>query len=479
MNSTSLLTAFVHDKASALPAQARPTAVRMLLDSLAVTIAGFPEPGPQALARALAPSNDDVAVHVPWTASRYRPDDACLLVGMAAHILDYDDVSMIAICHPSVPVLTVLYVLAQQVPVTGARFLDAYAVGTEVLVRSGEAMGFRHYDLGFHATATLGTLGAAAACARMLGLTGPQTAHALSIAASSSAGIRSNFGTMVKSLHVGLAACAGLRAARFAQVGVEGAHDAMGDRGWLRAFSGGEVSQWPASVELGKPYVIAEPGFEQKRYPCCYMMHKIAQGTLELRRAHGLSLDGLQSAHVRMPAGGTAPLNHPYPTDGLAAKFSGPYAVIGSLADGHLSLASFEDDAVRRPAIQSSLRKVRIEEDAAAAAQGSDMGGGPVTVELAYGDGRRFSRTVTAAPGSMDDPLTEADLLAKWHDCMRRGLPAMPQPRAQSLFESGLAFDAQADAGQWLASLSAGYVRAPQTTPQATPSAASGKVLHP
>jgi len=478
MNTTTLLAAFVQSGASSLPSHARTTAVRMLLDSLAVTVAGFPEPGPQALTRALAPSNDDVAVHLPWTATRYRPDDACLLFGMASHILDYDDVSMIAICHPSVPVLTALYVLAQQVPVTGARFLDAYAVGTEVLVRSGEAMGYRHYELGFHATATLGALGAAAACARVLGLSEAQTAHALAIAASSSSGIRRNFGTMVKSLHVGLAASAGLRAARFAQAGVEGADDAIGGHGWLHAFSGGEVSQWPVSVLLGKPYVISDPGFEQKRYPCCYMMHKIAQATLELRRAHGLALDCLQSAHVLVPAGGTEPLIHPYPASGLAAKFSGPYAVVGALADGCLTLHSFEDDAVLRPAIQASLRKVEVTAQTGAPAQGSDMGGGPVTVELVYADGRRFTRTITDAPGSMDDPLTPQDLLTKWQDCLKRGLPTLGRERAQSLFESGLAFDAQVDAGRWLAALNE-YGRPHRTAGKAIPNPTSGTALRP
>jgi 2-methylcitrate dehydratase PrpD len=477
MNTTTLLAAFVQSETSVLPLPERATAVRMLLDSLAVTVAGFPEPGPQAVARALVPSNDDVAVHLPWTTSRYRPDDACLLFGTAAHVLDYDDVSMISICHPSVAVLTALYVLAQQVPITGARFLDAYVVGTEVLIRSGEAMGFRHYDLGFHATGTLGALGAAAACARALGLLEAQTGHALAIAASSSAGLRTNFGTMVKSLHVGLAASAGLRAARFAQAGVAGADDAFGGCGWLYAFSGGEVAQWPAAVTLGKPFVISDPGFEQKRYPCCYMMHKIAQATLELRRAHGLALDGLQSAHVLMPAGGTEPLIHPYPASGLAAKFSGPYAVVGALADGCLTLRSFEDDAVVRPAIQASLRKVDVKEQTDAPAQGSDMGGGPVTVELVYEDGRQFSRTVIAAPGSKDDPLTLDNLLAKWQDCLKRGMPNLPRERARSLFASGLEFDAHADAGRWLAGLNEASM--PSSTKQALSATANGTMPQP
>ncbi len=457
MTITQRLADFAIATRSALPLRVRPRATRVVLDTLAVTLAGYPEPGPQALERTLHPSDDKHAVRIPWSEKRYRPEDACLLVGMAAHILDYDDVSMIAMCHPSVPILTALYVLAQQVPATGAQLLDAFAVGTEISIRSGQAMGFRHYDLGFHATATLGTLGAAAASSRLLGLSATRTCHALAIAASMSAGVRKNFGTMVKSLHVGFAASNGLRAARLAQAGLEGAEDAIGGRGWLYAFSGGHTEHWPHGIELGEPFAIDKPGFEQKRYPCCYMMHKIIQATLELRRVHGLSLDGLERAQVAMPRGGNAPLIYPLPSNGLAAKFSGPYAVVAGLADGRVDLASFEDDAVRRPEVQAALRTVRLTEAESVASHGSDVGAAPVSVTLTFSDGRRLSQTVVASPGSSEDPLADDELLEKWRDCMGRGLPGLPAGRVDRLFESGLKFDEQPDAGAWLASLGSNH----------------------
>ena len=450
MTITQRLADFAIAEGSVLPVLARPRATRVLLDTLAVALAGYSEPGPQALERALHPCDDKHAVSIPWSEKRYRPEDACLLLGMAAHVLDYDDVSMIAVCHPSVPILTALYVLAQQVPATGARFLDAFAVGTEISIRSGQAMGFRHYDLGFHATATLGTLGAAAASSRLLGLSATETCHALAIAASMSSGVRKNFGTMVKSLHVGFAASNGLRAARLAQAGVEGAEDAIGGRGWLYAFSGRHTEHWPDGIELGAPFAVDKPGFEQKRYPCCYMTHKIIQATLGLRREHGLSLDGLERAEVVMPRGGNAPLIHPLPSNGLAAKFSGPYAVVAGLADGRVNLASFEDDAVRRPEVQAALRKVTLTEAESAASHGSDVGAAPVSVTLTFSDGRRLSQTVAASPGSAEGPLTDDDLLEKWRDCVGRGLPRLPAGRVDQLFKSGLKFDEQPDAGAWL-----------------------------
>ncbi len=444
------IAAFAVNPASSLPRESRRVASRIVLDSLAVTLAGWHEPGPQALQRALLPSGDAAAVRVPWSGARYSPDDACLLFGMSSHVLDYDDVSMLSVCHPSVPVFSALYVLAQQVRVSGADFLDALAVGTEVLIRSGQAMGFRHYDLGFHATATLGTLGVAAACARVLGLSVDEATHALAIAASSSAGVRTNFGTMVKSLHVGQAASSGLRAARFARAGVQGAADALEGRGWLHAFSGGEVSQWPVGLALGQPFAMVDPGFEQKRYPCCYMMHKIIQATLDLRREHGLSLEGFDRAQVLMPSGGCAPLIHPIPSDGLSAKFSGPYAVVGALQDGRVNLASFDDSAVSRAAVRRAIGQVELTESASAAQHGSDVGGAPVSVTLCYADGRRYQKTITASPGSAQDPLTDHDLADKWRDCVTRGLPGMDARRVDELFDAGLAFASVADAGSWL-----------------------------
>ncbi len=437
----------------ALPGRVRRPSARVFVDTLAVAVAGSAEQPIRLLERALAPSADEVAVRVPWRKERYRPEDACLLFGTAAHVLDFDDVSMLAICHPTAPVLAALYVLAQEASASGAEFLDALAIGTEVGIRSGQAMGFRHYGLGFHATSTIGTLGAAAACARLLRLTPPQASHALAIAASMSSGLRVNFGTMVKSLHVGVAAASGLRAARLAQAGVEGAEDALEGTGWLHAFSGGETSRWPESVRLGQPFAVDDPGFEQKRYPCCYLTHKIIEATLALRREHRLSLEGFERAEVLMPPGGCAPLNHPIPGNGLEAKFSGPYTVVAGLADGAIGLASFEDAAAQRARLLEACHAVEFTEASGASAHGSDVGTAPVTVTLQYAGGRRFSHTTTLSPGSAQDPLTDEDLRRKWRDCLKRGLPALDGERSERLYQTGLALDEQRSAGRWLAEL--------------------------
>lgn len=386
-----------------------------------------------------------------WTGRPLRSDDAALLIGMASHALDYDDVSMLTVCHPSAPVLSALLCAARGRVVSGTAFLDAFAIGTEVTIRLGEAMGFRHYAIGFHATPTLGTVGAAAACARLMGLDETQTTNALAIAASMAGGLRKNFGSMVKSLHVGLAASNGLRAAQMAAAGIEGAEEIFDGEGFISAFSGAETDRWPSGLALGDPdFALLQPGFEQKRYPCCYMLHKIIEGTLALRQAGALTLADVVRAHVEMPVGGTKPLIHPVPRTGLNALFSAPYAVIAALADGRIDLASFTDAAVLRPEVQARLGDVNVVERGTAYTHGRDIGAAPVTVTLELRSGERVTRTVVASPGSPEDPLTEEQLLTKWLDCLKRGRPDILGEVARALFRRGRELSGLSDIADWI-----------------------------
>jgi 2-methylcitrate dehydratase PrpD len=430
--------------------RARAEAGLAMVDTLAATLAGTAETPARNLARALrAPAGGD---SLPWITTGGAIEDAALLCGMASHMLDYDDVSMIATCHLSAPVLSALLATtsAKMAPGrSGSHFVEAYCVGAEVMIRLGEAMGFAHYELGFHATGTLGCVGAAAACARFSGLDETLTRHALAIAASLSCGLQKNFGTPVKALHVGFAAANGVRAVRLALGGVEGAVEAFDRNGFLRAFSGGEVDQWPARVKLGAPYAIESPGLERKRYPCCYMTHKIIEATLALARVHAIGLQDVAQATVALPPCGAKPLIHPRPATGIEAKFSAPYALLASLLDNRIDLASFADAAVRRPAIQARLGGVAVTENTSLGGA-AHMGDAPVTVTLRLRDGCSLATTVTAPPGSAADPLTSAQLRAKWFDCLHARSPELSAADAAGLFEHAMSLEAADDCGRWL-----------------------------
>ena len=438
MPNNTLLLAHFTAEAPVDPA-ARAAAADAIIDTLAVMIAGGHEPGVRALASTLAEvAPGPGAVASLWSRAAYRAEDAALLFGMASHVLDYDDVSMLAICHPSAPVVSALLCASDWDDLSGDRLRDAVAIGTEVMIRLGEMIGFRHYELGFHATATLGVFGATAAVARLRGFSVAQTANAFAIAASLSSGLRINFGTMIKSLHVGIAAANALRAIAWCEGGIVATTaDVFGIDGFLGAFSGGHSASMNLSAFLGRPFVIASPGFERKRFPCCYMLHKLIAGSLALARDHDLAIDQIRDVTVQMPVGGTRPLNHPVPATGMQAMFSGPYAVLAAIHDRRIGFTSFTDAAVARPAIRARLADVAVIEVGNQALTAREVEAAPVTVNLTLRDGRELEHRVAVTPGSAADPMSHAELAEKWRDCLTRAAPALAAADAALLLLNG------------------------------------------
>lgn len=395
--------------AKPLPPEVLQAARQVWFDTCAVTAAGAGENTTRASVA--------VAEGRPLTSA-----DAGLVLGTASHALDYDDVCMLATCHPSAPVVSALMALLPRARpgLALADLLAAHVLGTETLLRLGAWLGFRHYGLGFHATGTLGSVGAAAAAAHVLGLTRAQAHAALSIAASSASGLRANFGTDTKPLHVGFAAVAGIRAALLAQAGAQASDDVWGASGFFHAFNGGAPAT-PLGWEPGMPFALQQPGFELKRFPSCYLTHRLVAGVLALRARRPAAAGEDVRIAIEMPRNGTAPLKHPRATTGLEAKFSGPYCGAAAWIDGQVGLASFTDAAVRRPALQALMPKVTLVERTL---DGETLDSAPVVVEVS-GAGWTEMIVVDWAPGSLADPFTRDELLAKWRDCASHaGLPA-------------------------------------------------------
>jgi len=430
-------------------------ATRAILDTLAVTIAGGIEKPVLILDQGLTPSTTDFKCISPWSQKPLSLEDGALLYGMASHVLDYDDVSLLGVCHPSAPILSTLIaatpLASREHDVSGELFCLAFCIGTEIMGRVGQALGFRPYALGFHTTAVLGTLGAAAAAAKLLRLDFARTAHTLAIAASMAAGLRKNFGSMVKPLHVGLAASNGLRAARLAAAGIEGSPEPFENDAFLQAYSGGNTNTWPAEIRFGDPFAVDMPGFSQKLFPCCYMLHKMITATISLREQFGCSLEHVKQALVEVPKGGSAPLIHPRPRTGLNAKFSAPYVIAASLLDGRIDLSSFKDDAVNRSEIQKRLPDIIMVENEVEPIHGTDIDA-PVTVTLTLHDGRTLTKTIEHAPGAAANPLTLDQLRSKWIDCLRYGKPESTVAHAATLFDKGIKLQKMTNITPWLIS---------------------------
>jgi 2-methylcitrate dehydratase PrpD len=397
-----------------------------VIDTIGVILAGVDEPVTRIAAGLVAEDGGAPVASQLGASLRTTAESAALLNGIAGHALDYDDVSASLTGHPSVVVVPAALAAAELAGAGGAAFLQAYVVGVEVMAKLGLAIGPAHYRAGWHATSTLGTLGAAAAASSVLGLDAERTAHALAVAVSESSGSRRNFGTMTKPYHAGHAARCGVAAARLAARGMTGDPTAIeAPLGLFALLSFGEGRPEAIAPALGRPYDLAGAGLSVKKYPCCFATHRAADAVLDLRAEHGLTdPDRVEAVRVTVPVGGVAPLIHDRPETGLEGKFSMQYVLAAALLDGRVGLDAFEDAAVRRPEARALLPRVTVHEDPGIAGGANPIEEGHVDVELRLRGGATLNRRVLHPRGSPADPLRPEELAAKFRDCAAAALGA-------------------------------------------------------
>ena len=268
---------------AAPPAAARDAAARAVLDTIGVVLAGASEPAARAVQRVVMDSQGPCTIL--GLAASAGAGDAALANGTAAHALDYDDMCFVSLAHPSAPLVAAALAAAETAGASGRSLLDAYVVGFEIEARLGRAMNPRHYQRGWHCTSTIGTIGAAAAAARLLGLDAKAAGHALAIAASEASGLKENFGTMVKPLHAGLAARNGVLAAQLAAAGMTASAAAIdGPQGFLAAMDSAQPALDEIAADLGSRWEILDTGITVKLYPSCAGTHPALDALLDLKR---------------------------------------------------------------------------------------------------------------------------------------------------------------------------------------------------
>ena len=274
----------------------------------------------------------------PGYAQFVGPEEAALANGVAAHALDFDDMCFVSLAHPSCALVPAALATAELVQASGSAIVDAYAVGFELECRLGNVMNPRHYhERGWHCTSSIGTLGAAAAAARILGLDIDQTRHALGIAASSACGLKENIGTMVKPLHAGLAARNGVMAARLAREGFAASARALdGPQGYLAVMDSQGAGLDDAVADLGARWEILETGITVKLYPCCAATHPPLDALIELRRRESITPDEVDTIDVEVDSMTPRLLIYDRPATGLEAKFSMPFCAAAAIVHGRL-----------------------------------------------------------------------------------------------------------------------------------------------
>jgi 2-methylcitrate dehydratase PrpD len=373
-----------------LPPAALTVAKQCLLDWIGVALAGRNEPLVSILLAELAPEDANGGVSVLGHLRRARIDDAVLINGAMGHALDFDDVIM-PMGHPTAPVAPVVFALAEQRGVTGADALIAFIAGVEAECRVSRLMGPSHYAKGWHSTATTGTFGAAVAAARLLGVRGEALTHALGLAGTQAAGLKSVFGTMSKPLHPGKSAQNGLLAARLASRGFTSDTDILASEQGFAATQSTTVSAEAGLAGRDAPWVV-EALF--KYHAACYLTHDAIEAANLLRVEERIAPEAIEAVSVKVPAGHLGVCNIQAPATGLECKFSLRMTTALALAgEDTFEESLFSDAIARRPDLVALRDRITI--DPTMVGRGS-----VVTARLK--DGRTASRT-----GDVSQPLRD------------------------------------------------------------------------
>lgn len=409
----------------AIPENGVRTATEAILDCIGVALAGAIEPAGEITARMARASAGKGESSVWGHGFATSAHDAALVNGTAAHALDFDDVTWGLIGHPSVSLTASLFSLGEALGKSGRDVLLAYATGFEVMAKIGRTTQPAHsLENGWHATVSIGTFGATAACCKLLGLNAVETGNALGIAYSMTSGTTANFGTMTKPLHAGLAARNGVEAARLAQLGLTAvAHPFDGPRSFHVVFSRGLPARMEALDELGKLYELDVRGVVIKPYPCCVSAHTSIDAALRLRNEEGVRPQDIRHIEIGVTRYTYDKLSYHLPDTGLEGKFSANYTVARAIIDGRLPLGAFSDEAVQEPEVRRLVERVEIKVDEAID-RAWKIGSRPVQLRATLTDGRTIEKDVAISKGNPEVPLTTEELHAKFRDCASLVLPA-------------------------------------------------------
>jgi 2-methylcitrate dehydratase PrpD len=334
-----------------IPVEARTVARHCLMDMVGVTLAGKSEPLAQMLLAQVEDEGGSPHASLIGETEKTSASQAALYNGATAHALDYDDVLGIFTGHPTVAVMPAVLALAERHGKDGKAVITAFVAGVEVLARIGGMMSKGHYARGWHSTGTIGSIGAAAGCANLLGLDAEATNRAMGIAATQAAGLKSNFGTMSKPLHAGKAAYNGLLAASLAARGFTARENTLDiAQGFGDTMAEGEKKIDVAMDRIGELFHTQDTLF--KYHPACYGVHAPTEAALALRLQEGFDPALIEKIEISVPQNAIGMCDIAEPKTGLEAKFSLAHNVaLGLLdkADGSLSLyqdETFEVDGV-------------------------------------------------------------------------------------------------------------------------------------
>jgi 2-methylcitrate dehydratase PrpD len=404
-----------------LPANVRKEGVRTLLNWVGVAVGGSHHETVQRAISALMPFSGPPQAHLLGRAERFDIMNAAFLNGVASHIFDFDDTHLKTIIHPAGPVVSAILALSEYHPVSGKDFLNALVLGVETECRIGNSVYPEHYDIGWHITGTAGVFGAAAAAGKILELSEQQMIWALGLAASQPVGLRESFGSMNKSFNPGRAAANGLFAALLAAQNFTSSDTMIeAKRGWAHTIS---IKQDFAQITegLGTRYESALNTY--KPFACGIVIHPALDAAIQLRNENNLKADQIAKVDLKVHPLVLELTGKKTPKIGLEGKFSIYHSVAVAIIQGAAGERQYSDQAVQDPAVIALRDKVGATVDPAIKPEQVDM-----TITLK--DGRTLHKFIQHAIGSLEVPMTDQQLEAKFTD-LAKGI--LPDAQAQKL----------------------------------------------
>jgi 2-methylcitrate dehydratase PrpD len=427
------------------PAEAVRIAKRCILDGLGVLLAGSTQDAANILRGYLRDADARAEATAfgpaPW---RHSAPAAALLNGLSGHALDWDDTQLATsadrifglLTHPTIPPMVAALAVGERRGASGAQVIEAFLTGFEVECKIAEAIHPNHYKKGFHSSGTVGTFGAAVAAGKLLGVDQEKTAHLLAIAASTAAGIRVNFGSMTKPLHVGRAAQNGVIAAELAARGFTGGKEALDPPwGFFQVFShDGGFDADRIVGKLGKPHCIVWPGVSIKPYPCGVLGHPTMDAMRRLVINNDVRPEQIRAIRVRAGSNILNPLRYPIANNELEAKFCPAFMVSAIALRRKAGIREFNDEFVRDAATQAMMRRVERVLDPEIEAKGWEKIRSTVEVDLTSEAGGRtlVEHADERYRGGPDLPFTREELYEKFSDCASL---VLPDERVRETFE--------------------------------------------
>ena len=393
-------------------------------DTIGVTLLGASSDTAEIARQAAAITEQEGTATILGTTLRANQLDAAFANAVAGHAFDYDDFTELFGGHPSVPILPGLLAVGETTSATGIELIRAYIIGVELETRLALGVHFQHYEKGWHPTSTLGVFGAAAGCAYLLNLDATQTAQAIAIAASNASGIKANFGTMTKPLHIGQCARSGVLAAQLAAKGfTANPHALEAPQGFLDVYNGpGNYSIERILDKWFDPPLVLSPGINLKQFPCCGSTHPAIFAAIRLRERQRLDHKLIRRIEVLTHPRRLPHTNQPHPQTSLESKFSIQYCVARALVDGQVTLADFENAAWEQTNITRLLSITQVGEHSDMVKLESGTFGAQVNITLENQE--QISERIDHGGGrGPDNPMTDTERRNKFVDCASRTLP--------------------------------------------------------